>query len=139
MRRKKSIWSKPRRTSGNGTNARQWLYLFWNIPCIWMCKIGIGGNYQRRSKEVSRTVFGVAVPVFAVKILFAYKIEKALHRTFRVFNIPFHGSGKEEWFFILVLPFAAVVMLFFFLLEWVIILGILLFISWIAAGSPKIW
>ena len=139
MRRKKSIWSKPRRTSGNGTNNRQWLYLFWNIPCIWMCKIGIGGNYQRRSKEVSRTVIGVAVPIFAVKILFAYPIEKALHRTFQVFNIPFHGSGKEEWFFILVLPFAFAVMLFFFLLEWAIVLGILLFISWMAVGSPKIF
>ena len=138
MRRKKSIFRKAR-TSGNGTNNRQWLYLFWNIPCIWMCKIGIGGDYERRRKEVSRTAPGNAILFLAVKILFAYRIEKALHRTFRVFNIPFHGSGKQEWFFILVLPFAAAVMLFFFFLEWIVILGILLFISWMAAGYPKIW
>lgn len=106
------------RKSGNNTTATQWIYFFLHIPFIWLCKIGISGNYQRRKKEEDKSVWGFYMPVFAVWVWNAYGLEQFQHKLFKPFNIPFHGSGKTECYFVAVLPFAVLIGVIWFLLVW---------------------
>jgi hypothetical protein len=107
------------RKSGNGTAARQWLYLYVNVPLVFLFKIGISGNYKRRAKQVANKGFGHTVPVFAVRVPFAFQCEQAMHRFFRLFNIRYGGS--REWYLFPVAPLAILVMVFVWALDWGII------------------
>ena len=98
----------------------KFIYIFVNVPYIWKCKIGISNNVKSRRKNVSKTTPGVVLPVWAVFIPFAEKLEQQLHRFFHTFKSPFHkGSGRSEWFFTLpVLPIAWLLLNFMFLVYW---------------------
>lgn len=119
---------KQRRKSGNGTSRRQWLYLYVNIPMLLLVKVGISGNYKRRARQVGKTTFGWIMPIFAVKVPFAWQLEQAMHRWFWPLNFPYGGS--KEWFLLPVVPVAMAIMLLALLLEWAllafaVILGLL--------------
>ncbi len=118
------------RKSGNGTSARQWLYLYVNIPLIFLFKIGISGNYKRRARQVSKKGIGQTIPVFAVRIPFAFQCEQALHRLFRLFNIKYGGS--KEWYLFPVAPLAIAFMLLAWAMDWmVVVLGIVVAWWWV--------
>lgn len=106
-----------KRRTGNGTINAQWLYIFVNFPLLILVKIGISGNVGKRRKQVSDKVFGVAIPVWAVYIPFAYSTEQAMHGLFSWGNIRLNGFGKE-WFILPVLPFAWIIINFMFLVYW---------------------
>lgn len=122
---------KRKRISGNGTPHRQWLYLYINVPLLVLVKIGISGNYKRRAKQVSGEVFGWSIPVFAVKIPFAFQCEQALHRLFGLFNVRFGGS--REWFLVPVAPFALAIMLLAWALEWLVYMALAFLVLWLLA------
>lgn len=107
-----------KRRTGNGTSAKQWLYVFWNFPFIWVVKIGISGNVKYRRKRVSESSPGFDVPIWFVRIPFAYQVEQGLHRALFFLRVPFSGSGHTERFFILAAIPAIVISLLVFLLEW---------------------
>jgi len=108
-----------KRKSGNGTSNRQWVYLYLNVPLILLVKVGISGNYKRRARQVEKTTFGWSIPIFAVKIPFAWQCEQTMHRLFRWFNIRYGGS--KEWYFFPVAPLAILIMSLALVLEWVIL------------------
>lgn len=110
--------------TGNGSKSRQWLYILINIPLIWIVKIGITGNLSRRIRQIDRSAFGWDVPIFAVKIRFAYAVEQSIHRFCSGLRIRFHGSGKTERFFVLAALPAILGAVLVFVLEWIIYLSI---------------
>ena len=125
--------------SGNHTSSIQWLYIMWNIPVIWKIKIGISGGVSYRRKMISESTPGFVFPIWMVKIPFAYDFEQLLHRVFGFAHSPFkNGSGKTEWFSILVLPFAFIILTFLQLLWWSILLSTGLLFVWLLAGMPEI-
>ncbi|MBI1224087.1 MAG: hypothetical protein GC192_02510 [Bacteroidetes bacterium] len=117
-----------KRKSGNGTSSRQWLYLYVNIPLIILVKLGVSGDFRRRAKQVGKKSIGWVVPIFAVKIPFAWHFEQSMHRFFRLFNVKYGGS--KEWYFFPIIPFAITIMLLAFLLEWVILLMLFILLLW---------
>lgn len=110
--------------TGNGSKSRQWLYVLINIPLIWIVKIGITGNLSRRIRQIDRSAIGWDVPIFAVKIRFAYAVEQSIHRLCSGLRIRFHGSGKTERFFVLAALPAILVAVIVFVLEWIVYLSI---------------
>lgn len=116
------------RKTGNGTSNRQWLYLYLHFPVVFLVKLGISGNYKRRAKQVGKQSLGWAIPIFAVKIPFAWQCEQAMHKLFKLFN--FHFGGSKEWYLLPILPIAITLMLLAFILEWLI---------WGIAASILIW
>jgi hypothetical protein len=119
--------------SGNGTHARQWLYLYVNVPFLVLVKIGISGDYKRRAREVNKAAFGWTIPVFAVKIPFAWQCEQAMHRLFCCFNISYGGS--REWFLFPVAPVAIALMALAWALEWVFWVLVAMGFIWWMSGS----
>lgn len=97
MKRKGKVRRKKSRT-GNGTSAVQWLYVLWNLPFIWVVKIGIGGQLKRRKKQVDKSAPGIDLIIFALPIPFAYQVEQSLHRICAPIRVKFQGSGHTERF-----------------------------------------
>lgn len=127
------------RKKGNHTNAPQWLYLMWAVPQIWLVKIGISGGLKYRAKRISETIRGFVVPIFVIRIPFAYDVEQWLHRVFSFAHAPQKGvSGGSEFFAAYIAPMAVVLMLFIQLFYWSILVSAALFLSWLLAGCPKI-
>jgi hypothetical protein len=108
----------------NNTPQKQWLYVMVNFPMLFLCKVGISKDAERRAKDVSKSIPGRAIILFAGRIYFAYQIEQALHKLGKEFNVPFVGSGKTEWFWLPVGLVAIVVILIALALEYAIYLGI---------------
>lgn len=124
-RRRRSV-----RRSGNHTWRPQWLYIYWNFPFLWIIKIGITGRtVKRRRREVDRSAPGWDFPIFVIYLYGAYQCEQMIHRTCRLLQVGFWGSGKTERFHILALIPALAISIAWFLLYWsgVIVLGLIFF------------
>jgi hypothetical protein len=116
------------RKSGNGTRNSQWLYLYLNFPLVFLVKIGISGNYKRRARQVAKQGFGKPIPVFAVKIPFAWDCEQAMHRWFSWFRVRYGGS--KEWYWFPIAPLAMLVMLVALVVEWLVLCLLVVAILW---------
>lgn len=128
--------------SGNGTSAAQTIYLLVNFPYVNRIKVGITGNLSARTKNITETTKGRAITVLALKMFWAWQIEKSIHNCLSAFNRPFSvGSGRTEWFSFAAFPFAFLAIIGYFFLTWAIVLsGGLLFMLlafWFANGCPN--
>jgi hypothetical protein len=96
---------------------REWLYIMVHIPFLLIIKIGISKNTKKRRKQISDSVPGFVVPIFCLPLLYAQEIEQWLHKSLAWMNVPFVGSGKTEYFFILAIIPALITMILVFALE----------------------
>lgn len=117
-----------KKRSGNGTSSRQWLYMYVHFPLFFLVKLGISGNYKRRAKQVGNQTMGWAIPIFAVKIPFAWQCEQAMHWLFRWFSIRFFGS--REWYVLPILPIALAIMALALILDWLVLSSIVVLALW---------
>lgn len=86
-----------RKRSGNGTSAKQWLYLLINLPNFYLCKVGITGNLKNRLRSINDEAFGYTFPVFCFRVHFAYQIEQAILNVSKPFKFSYGQSGRSEW------------------------------------------
>lgn len=120
-KKRRSLFRRRRRKrrSGNGTNARQWLYVLWNFPFVWVVKIGIAGDMKTRRRQVNRSNIGLDFPIWGLPIHYAYPLEQWLHRKLSFMRVKFfRGSGHTERFFFLAAFPAIFFSLLVFLAEW---------------------
>jgi hypothetical protein len=115
------MFNRKRRT-GNGTAARQWLYVLWNFPFIWTVKIGITGDLARRVRQVDESAPGWDFPIWAVKIPFAYQVEQLTHGLMGWCRVGFWGSGKTERFWLIAAIPAIILSLAVFAARWAVII-----------------
>lgn len=133
MRRRK------RRVRRGKKSRAQFLYLMINIPLIFAVKIGITGNVSRRKKNISESVFGIAVPVAIFYIYDAHGFEQFLHRMLKPFHIPFHGSGKTEWFFVLALVLALPILILRQLIDFTVVVVVIFLFAVLVAKLGMIF
>lgn len=123
--------------SGNGTIAKQYLYVFWNLPYFWVVKVGIGGNVKRRLRQVDKENKGVDFLVFALRIPFAYQVEQFVHSAFSFLRINWSkGTGRTERFLFPVAVPAIILAVLVFFLEYAFYIILALVVSWFLAGRP---
>lgn len=123
-----------RRKSGNGTASPQWIYLMVCFPTVFLWKVGISGKVGRRARQVSDKVFGIAVPVFAVWVPYAWHLEQFMHGIFYMANVRY-GKGRE-WFLFPVAPFAFLIMLTAMAFWLAVAMFICLVAAWFLGGCP---
>ena len=107
--------------SGNYTSAPQFLYILWNVPYIWVVKIGIGGKLRHRTRQVGKSAPGLDIPVFATWVIGAYGLEQFIHRLCAPFRLPLGrrwGTGRTERFYFPALVVGVVVALAWTVLCW---------------------
>lgn len=125
---------RKRRRSGNGTTARQWLYILANFPFIWIVKVGIAGDVTKREKQIDKSAKGWDFCIFKIKILFAYQVEQFVHRLCSPIQVSFDGSGKTERFFFLAAIPAFLLAVTVFVGEWLVYIGLLFAVSYAVAN-----
>ena len=110
------------------------IYLLWNLPYFWKLKIGITtvGKAKKRVKSITKSTPGVAIPVFFMIMPFGtLGLEQTLHQLFRGLKSPFKkGSGRTEWFLVIVYPVAVILITITAALYWAPIV----FVVWKAFG-----
>lgn len=109
--------------SGNGTAARQWIYVLWNFPYVWVTKIGITGYPDMRLRDIDRTSPGWDFRLFHVRTFGAYQLEQFLHAIFYPFKVRFRGSGHTERFLSLVIPPALLIIIIWVTIERLVLLS----------------
>lgn len=78
------------------------VYVLWFLPRFWVVKIGYTGKrsgVRNRASSVSRAAPGVAIPVGAMIVPFAWHVEQCLHGLFAGLKWSFYkGDGHTETF-----------------------------------------
>lgn len=92
--------------SGNGTWAPQYIYVLYNLPYIWVTKIGITGYPDHRIRDIRESSPGEDYYLVCVRLFGAYQLEQFLHRMFRPLQVQWEGSGHTERFVSLVILLA---------------------------------
>lgn len=111
------------RRSGNGTWARQYIYVLWNFPFIWITKIGITGWEKYRIKSIDRQAPGWDFYLFKTQVFGAYYLEQLLHaicfpfNIFYVFGVRFGRSGHTERFLAISILIALPIILLWWVLD----------------------
>jgi hypothetical protein len=124
------------RKSGNGTSRIQWLYVFWNFPFIWTVKVGISGDWKTRHKQVDKSAPGWDIPIWCIKIPFAYQVEQFVHGLMFWCRVGFWGSGHTERFFILAAIPAILISLAVFVIRWALWGAVVLGVLWLWKMYP---
>lgn len=86
-----------KRKSGNGTIARQDLYLVVCWPYVFLWKIGISKDAKQRARQISQEKVGSWHVVARARIEFAYHIEQIILALTLLFFWPFFGGVEVRW------------------------------------------
>jgi hypothetical protein len=99
------------------------LYIMINLPRFWFVKIGISKDVKTRSRTITRSMPGRAVPIVVLPLFNARIVEGFLKRALKAHNTPLEGSGYTEWFWFYTAPVAFVVAVGVFFLELCAVVG----------------
>ena len=110
---------------------RRWVYVMINFPLVFLVKIGIAKSVRKRKSQISKSMPGFAIPIFALPIPQARRVEQALHDLLGFMNIPYFGSGRTEWFFVAAAIPAIFVITLIFIIEFVFYVLIIYLILWL--------
>lgn len=99
----------------------RYIYVLGNSRYLFRYKIGIAKSVENRTKGIESTLRGYTYEIFAAKFFFAESIEQTLHVVYKPLNARMKGSGKTEWFW-MVLPISPTLVLSaLWILQWIFI------------------
>jgi T5orf172 domain len=107
------------------------IYILGNTRYIFRYKIGIAHNIESRKRSISNSVRGDIYEIYSVKVFFAHKIEKMLHGFYSPLNASMKGSGKTEWFWMILPVSPTILLMFIWVLQWLIIPSLLVSMAYI--------
>ena len=99
----------------------RYIYVLGNSHHLFRYKIGIAKSVEIRKMSIQSTLNGYTYEIFAAKFFFAHSIEQFLHGVYSPLNARMKGSGKTEWFW-MVLPISPTLALSaLWILQWIFI------------------
>ena len=109
----------------------RYIYVLGNTRYWFRYKIGIARNLENRTRGIENSMKGDIYEIFSLKVLFAQKIEKSLHAFYNPLNATMRGSGKTEWFW-MILPISPILyLLFVWALQLVLVPTFISFLAYI--------
>lgn len=88
----------------------RYIYVLGNTRHLFRYKIGIAKSVDNRKKNIGNTLQGYTYEIFAAKFFFSHNIEQFMHGVYRPLNARMKGSGKTEWFW-MVIPVSPTIVL----------------------------
>ena len=88
----------------------RYIYVLGNTRHLFRYKIGIAKSVDNRKQNIGNTLRGYTYEIFAAKFFFAHSIEQLLHGVYSPLNARMKGSGKTEWFW-MVIPVSPTIVL----------------------------
>lgn len=99
----------------------RYIYVLGNTRYLFRYKIGIAKSVENRTKGIESTLRGSTYEIFAAKFFFARNIEQMMHTVYSPLNARMKGSGKTEWFW-MVLPISPTILLAaLWIVQWIFI------------------
>ena len=99
----------------------RYIYVLGNTRYLFRYKIGIARNMENRTKNIDNSLKGKTFEIFAVRVLYAQRIEQILHGIYSPLSARMYGSGRTEWFWML-LPITPMLLLTaIFILQWILV------------------
>ena len=99
----------------------RYIYVLGNSRYLFRYKIGIAKSVENRTKGIEYTLRGYTYEIFAAKFFFARNIEQLMHTVYSPLNARMKGSGKTEWFW-MVLPISpTMVLAALWIVQWIFI------------------
>ncbi len=99
----------------------RYIYVLGNSRYLFRYKIGIAKSVENRTKGIESTLRGYTYEIFAAKFFFARNIEQLMHTFYSPLNARMKGSGKTEWFW-MVLPISpTMVLAALWVVQWIFI------------------
>ena len=99
----------------------RYIYVLGNTRYLFRYKIGIAKSVENRTKGIESTLRGYTYEIFAAKFFFSRNIEQFLHTVYSPLNARMKGSGKTEWFW-MVLPISpTLVLATLWIVQWIFI------------------
>ncbi len=80
----------------------RYIYVLGNTRHLFRYKIGIAKSVDNRRKNIGNSLKGYTYEIFAAKFFFARNIEQFMHGVYKPLNAQMQGSGKTEWFWMLI-------------------------------------
>jgi T5orf172 domain len=100
----------------------RYIYVLGNTRYIFRYKIGIANNMENRTKNIDNSLKGKTYEIFAVKVFYAQRIEQFLHGLYSPLSArQMYGSGRTEWFWMLLPVTPMLILTFIFILQWILI------------------
>ncbi|NJN34919.1 MAG: GIY-YIG nuclease family protein [Saprospiraceae bacterium] len=99
----------------------RYIYILGNSRYLFRYKIGIAKSIENRTKGIESTLRGTTYEIFAVKMFFAMRIEQLLHLIYSPLSAKMRGSGKTEWFWMILPVTPMLFLIILWVLQWVLI------------------
>ena len=99
----------------------RYIYILGNTRHLFRYKIGISNSMERRTKDINNSVRGEVYEIFAARFFFARKIENLMHIIYRPVGATMYGSGRTEWFWMLIPVTPTLLLIVIWVLQWILI------------------
>jgi hypothetical protein len=113
----------------------RYIYVLGNTRYLFRYKIGIAKSVENRTKGIEGSLRGNTYEIFAARFFFAMRIEQFIHTLYSPLNAHMKGSGKTEWFWMIlpITPTALLVVIWLF--QWTFIPCLFAFIAYIVLNG----
>ena len=100
----------------------RYIYILGNTRYLFRYKIGIANNMENRTKNIDNSLKGKTYEIYAVKVFYAHRIEQLLHGLYSPLSARrMYGSGKTEWFWMLLPVTPMLFLTLIFILQWILL------------------
>jgi hypothetical protein len=99
----------------------RYIYVLGNSRYLFRYKIGIARSVENRTRQIESSLRGYTYEIFAAKFFFARNIEQFMHSVYKPLNARMKGSGKTEWFWMLLPISPTIVLIILWILQWIFI------------------
>ena len=113
------------------------VYVIGNTRHVFRYKIGISKNVSFRRASIGETLKGETYVIFHATFYGAETVEKAMHTIYSPLNAKMKGSGKTEWFW-MILPVTPIILLcLIWILQRGVFLGVILGLFYLIISNLK--
>lgn len=109
----------------------RYIYVLGNTRYWFRYKIGIAKNISNRLKGIQGSLRGDTYEIFAVRVFFSMQIEQFFHLLYSPLSAKMKGSGKTEWFWMIVPVTPIIFLSIIWIVQWIAIPLILVGIAYI--------
>jgi T5orf172 domain len=116
----------------------RYIYILGNTRYWFRYKIGIARDVEMRKRSIASSQKGDIYEIFAAKFFLSQRIEQLFHFLYNPLNAKMKGSGRTEWFW-MILPISPTILLcILWVLQWTLVPTIIATLAYLVLHHVEI-
>ncbi|MDZ7876595.1 MAG: GIY-YIG nuclease family protein [Saprospiraceae bacterium] len=115
----------------------RFIYVLGNTRYLFRYKIGIAKSVENRTRSIESSLRGTTYEIFAARFFFARRIEQFLHTVYSPLNARMKGSGKTEWFWMILPVTPTVFLMVLWIVQWCLIPSIVACLAYLVLHGAQ--